>query len=274
MSESRVPSLGGGDGSLYYEDTGGAGPPVVLLHGGFVAGDSWRTVRETLEPHHRVIVPDLPGYGRSTRSQRYGIESATEDVSRLLDILAVERADLVGFSMGGFIAQRLAASRGDRVARLVLVSTGAVVRPPQGDAFRARADRIDAVGLREEQRDHIAAAFSDSYRAANPREVRRYADRVLHNDSSAVAASFRDIAAHDLRVELTSVTSPTLVLAGSEDHGFGPKAGRELVELLPDARLEVADGVGHTVHLEAPRWFTSRLGRFLRGGPGVDARGT
>src|SRR5579862_6953681 len=112
--------------SLYYA-TIGAGPPVVLLHGGLANSDYWGNQVRALEPHHMVIVVDSRGHGRSTRDARpYGYDLMADDVVALLDTLHIARADVVGWSDGAILGLDLAIRHPNRVGRVFAFAANTV----------------------------------------------------------------------------------------------------------------------------------------------------
>ena len=112
--------------SLYYEEQGAGGTPLVLLHGGMAGGEIFAGLLPALSEGRRVIVPDLQGHGRTAEIDRpLRPEHLAGDIAALIEHLGLERADVVGYSLGGAVALRLAVEHPERVRRLVLVSTAA-----------------------------------------------------------------------------------------------------------------------------------------------------
>jgi pimeloyl-ACP methyl ester carboxylesterase len=108
--------------NLYYE-THGAGPPMVLLHGGLGSGEMFGPTLPTLAEHHQVILPDLQGHGRTADIDRpIDPRLMADDIAALIDHLGLDRPDLVGFSLGGWVALHTAAKYPAKVGRLVMAS--------------------------------------------------------------------------------------------------------------------------------------------------------
>ena len=132
---------------IYYAEYG-AGPPVILLHGGLANSDYWGNLIPALSPHYRVIVMDSRGHGRSTRdAQPYGYDLMASDVVGLMDYLKIQKADVVGWSDGAIIGLDIAMNHPDRISRLFAFaanSTTAGLKPdidknPTFAAFIERA---------------------------------------------------------------------------------------------------------------------------------------
>ncbi len=109
--------------SMYYEDNG-AGDPLLLLHGGIAGGEIFAEIAPAFAARRRVVVPDFQGHGRTADIDRpLRAEDLADDIAALIDHLGFERADVLGYSLGGEVAWRLAIQHPDRVRRLVVVST-------------------------------------------------------------------------------------------------------------------------------------------------------
>lgn len=256
---------------LHYQVHGDIGPWVVLVHGGLAHSGSWADQLPVLSASHRVVTFDIRGYGHSVATDgRFGIPAATDDLEALLGHLGIESAAVVGFSMGGFIAQELALRAPELVQSLVLVSTAARVHDDAAAAFRERARVIERDGLDAELEEHVPRAFSIAFRTAHPDELRHYAEEVARNDPIVVAATFRALAEFDAHERLHGLAVPTLIVAGAEDAALGADAARELADTIADATVEVLPDVGHTLHLEEPDRFAQLVIDFVDAA-GLDA---
>ncbi|MGH7366386.1 MAG: alpha/beta fold hydrolase [Candidatus Rokuibacteriota bacterium] len=257
------------DGSRIFFEVRGEGPTVALVHGGLVHSVTWAEATAGLvAAGFRVLTHDVRGYGRSDRpseAKAYTIRRSADDLAELIDHLETGPVHLVGFSQGGMIAMALAGERPALVRSLVLVSTTARMTPAQAELFRARAARIESMGLDDESRVYLSRAFSASFAAAHPDLLAAYAAIVGANEPAALAATFRGLAAADLRSPAARVRAATLILAGAEDVGMDPKVhASRLHALIPDSVLEVWPSVGHTLFLEDGAAFVSRVSGFLR----------
>jgi 2-succinyl-6-hydroxy-2,4-cyclohexadiene-1-carboxylate synthase len=261
------------DITLNVEQTG-AGRPLLLLHGFTGSAPTWTPLIAALPPHFRTIAPDLIGHGRSDSppdAERYRMERCVADLLAILDALEVERADVLGYSMGGRVALHLAAAAPDRVGALVLESSSpgiadATERQARIAADQALADSIDHAGL---------AAFVERWerlplfasQAALPEDTRaRLHTQRLRNDQLGLANSLRGMGAgrqESLWDRLASLDVRTLLIAGELDVKYRALAG-EMRALLPDARAVIVPGAGHAVHLEQPQAFAKNVLEFLR----------
>lgn len=259
----------------------GDGPPVVLLHGGGPGADgptNWSRNVEALAERFTVVVPDLPGYGRSTkhieRDDPFG--DLASAVRELLDELGIDRAHLVGNSYGGAAALRLALDRPERVDRMVLNGPGGVgtTRALPTSGLRELLAYYDGAGPSREKLEHFVrthlvadgAAVPDElvearYRASIDPEV--VADPPLRRPTGRGAA--RTLWRMDLTRDprLDTCTVPTLAVWGTEDSVNRPSGAATLAHRMPACDAYLASGVGHWVQWEAPELFNRLAVDFL-----------
>ena len=253
---------------LRYEDTGGEGPAVLLLHGFPLSSAMWAPQLAALGARFRLIAPDLPGFGGSDApadpsAWRIG-DYATAAVA-LLDALGIGGATVVGHSMGGYVAFAMLRRHSDRVRALVLQDT------------RAGADSQEVFTSREEQQKEVRAA---GISALKPRLMQRLlapknlGDPVLestvlslmdHPAAGYVAALEAMKHRPDSTPALAHVRVPTLVVVGAEDVLTPPSVARAMQVAIPGARLAEVPGAGHLANLEEPDAFNEALASFLAG---------
>jgi 3-oxoadipate enol-lactonase len=251
---------------LFYEDSGGHGAPVLLLHGLLFDGRMFDEQAAALRGQYRCIRMDFRGQGRSGPAARgFQVEQQTADVLALLRALDVSAAHLVGLSMGGYVSMRIAARHPDTVLSLTLVNTGAGAHPvgkyPEHLALATLA-RILGPG-----HPRVAAALENSMYGepfrTNPstEDIRRHwrarwADAhvpsVLHSLSGITKRP-------DIHTELPDITAPTLVITGSQDRHHPPSDARRIVEGIPNSSYVELNGVGHSAAIEAPAEVTAAI---------------
>lgn len=251
----------------------GAGRPLLLLHGFTGSAGTWKPLIDALLPHFRTIAPDLIGHGRSDSppdAGRYRMERCVADLLAMLDTLQVERADVLGYSMGGRVALHLAAAAPERVGALVLESSSPGIADPAERQARVAAD----VALAESIERAGLAAFVDRWerlplfasQAALPEATRaRLHAQRLRNQPLGLANSLRGMGAGQqgsLWDRLASLDISTLLIAGALDAKYRALAG-EMLAILPNARAVIVTGAGHAVHLEQPQAFAKNVLEFL-----------
>jgi 4,5:9,10-diseco-3-hydroxy-5,9,17-trioxoandrosta-1(10),2-diene-4-oate hydrolase len=256
----------------------GTGDPVVLLHGGGPGASGMSNYArnvDALAQWFRVIVPDLPGYGRSSKnldqSDPFGDLAAA--VGGLLDALGIDRAHLVGNSYGGAAALRLAVERPDRIGRMVLMGPGGIGttrRPPTpglkrllgyygGEGpTRAKLERFIREDLVYDGARVSAEMIEERYRASLDPEV-------VANPPLRRPAGLRTLLRMDLTRDprLSRLITPTLVLWGAEDRVNRPSGGRMLADRMPNCDLYLIARTGHWVQWERPELFNAITVAFL-----------
>lgn len=245
----------------------GEGVPVVLLHGLGLSGALWNRVRDDFGPGYRLIVPDLRAAGgtREIEHEELSLERWADDLVGLLDALRVERAVLVGHSLGASIALKVALEHPGKVRALALIGADATLSN-LAPRMLASAERIESMGIEKWVAEFWSKnpPFSSESLEREPEMLVEYRDLVLANDPVDYVRQCRAIAvAEDLSARLGDVTQPALVLIGMEDDRTLPEHGRALAERLGDARVVELPGVGHTLPLEAPDAVAAAVGTFL-----------
>ncbi|MFG2545712.1 alpha/beta fold hydrolase [Streptomyces sp. NPDC048594] len=257
------------DTALHYDDLGSPdGMPVVLIHGHPFNRTLWAPQAHALvAAGHRVVTPDLRGYGESDVTPgKVFLSDFADDVAALLDHLGIERAVVGGVSMGGQIAMEFCRRHPGRVRALVLSDTSAPAETDEGKAYRNRlADRLLAEGMAG-YADEVIGKMLASYNVdALPDVAAHVLGMMRATDPRGAAAALRGRAERpDYRDTLATVAVPTLIVVGADDV-FTPVSEAEAIAgLVPHAALSVVDGAGHLPGAEQPERFNAVLLDFLR----------
>lgn len=244
-----------------------AAVPTMLIHGVGSELSRWDFVAATLSRHAPVVRYDLRGHGRSPKpAGPYEISDFVDDHIALMDELGVERAHIVGMSLGGLIAQAITLRHPERVARAGFISAVGGRSPEQRTAALARLRSVEEGGPASVA-DSGARWYTDRFRAEHPEVVDAHMKRFLANDPASYAAAFRVLATTDLLDQLHAITAPTLIMTGALDVGSPPQMSRAMHERIPHSRLIIVDGVKHAILEEAPRTVADALAGFLYGEP-------
>lgn len=252
--------------ALRYWDDGGERPPVVLIHGVGADGASWDEIAAALAPDFRVLRLDLRGHGRSGHIEgALTLDDFVQDVVDVLDACAVPAADVVGFSLGGMIAQGIALQHAHRVRRLVLLSAVAGRTAEEREQVQARL----AI-LREQGIAAIAGAsqerwFTPEFIARNPDLVARRMRQLQENHAPSYAAAYTVFSTSDLGDRLHAIRTPTLIATGEHDIGSNTRMARFMHTQIKGSRLEILPDLRHSILVEAPELVTRLLRDFLRG---------
>jgi pimeloyl-ACP methyl ester carboxylesterase len=262
-------------GRVNYVDIGsGDEPPMVLVHG---LGGQWQNWLENiprLAQERRVIAPDLPGFGLSEMpSDRISISGYGQMVDALIEHLEIERADVVGNSMGGFVSSEVAVQFPHRVERLALVSaagisSASVSRTPVLAVGRIAtaltaytAARHRAMARRPLTR-HLALAFV----ARHPSKFRSdlaWEGFIKGAGKEGFDDALRACVEYDFRDRLPEIQAPTLIVWGEKDSVIPTKDAEEFERLIPDSRKVVMEDTGHVPMAERPAAFNDLLLDFL-----------
>jgi pimeloyl-ACP methyl ester carboxylesterase len=285
-------TLQGEDLRLAYMDVAPVGPSngrtVVLLHGRNFPSSYWEpTIKALSDAGYRVVAPDQIGFGKSSKPTfAYSFDAMARATIALIDSLHVDRFDLVGHSMGGMLAVRLARAYGPRIDHLILYSPIGLedyrfYAPPVTDEELAKREReLTADGYRNQLMTNYALSLPPS--AIEPfvqlREEIKQSGEYPRWLKSFVAA-YRMIYSQPVAHEIPLIDRPTLFIMGANDHNapgrpFAPpelrsKMGQNaalaqaLAARMANAKVKVFDGVGHLGHLEATQPFNQTLQDFL-----------
>ena len=246
----------------YAEQGDPAGEAVIMMHG---TSDSWFSfsrVLPLLSPRYRVYALDLRGHGESSQpAAGYGMDDLAADVVAFMDAKRIARANLVGHSMGSYIARRVVHAAPDRVSRLVLVGSGTGfghLPDLQGlrEAVMAFTDSVPLEFIREFQYSTVHQPLPAAFMDQVIRESRRLPVRVWHG-------LFEGMWALPSGVALGMPTGPVLLMQGDRDAVFPPDEFARLVAQLPAAEVRVFAETGHAPHWERPGQFARDLEAFL-----------
>jgi 3-oxoadipate enol-lactonase len=249
--------------AVHHEVIGRADAPALLLSNSLGSTlDMWEPQVAPLAECFRLIRYDLRGHGGSpVPDEPYALGDLGADAVALLDWLGIERAHVVGLSLGGMISMWLGIHAPERVDRLALCCTSARLGPPEGWAERAALVRRK--GTQVLAASVVERWLTPAHRDAHPDLVSRLRAMVAATPAEGYAGCCAAIGHMDLRGELSRVTAPTLVIAGEEDPASPPEHGELIASLVPGARLEVVEGAAHLANLERPEAFTALLLEFL-----------
>ncbi len=228
-------------------------PPVVLIHGAGGSHLHWPPYLRRL-PGTDVLALDLPGHGRSAGAGRDSIANYAADLLAWLDALAVERAVLCGHSMGGAVAQWLALERPERVAGLVLMGTGAMLRVAPILLETVLNNPAAVLGMMADWL--YGPAAPPALRELGMQAMAAVPPAVFHGDLLACDQ-------FDVRGRLAEICVPTLVVGATEDKMTPLKFSHYLAENIPGAQLVIVAEAGHMMMLERPDEVGAAVTRFL-----------
>lgn len=251
----------------------GEGTPLLLLHGFTGNGDTWLPFCETLGRRSFMICPDLPGHGKTIVEDgigHYSIESAARALKEILDRLEIEKADVLGYSMGGRLALAFALTYPDRVGRLILESAS----PGLESEEERRARRMKDNELANFIRERGIGPFVDYWEniplfnslQSMPEAVKEAVRKQrLENSPDGLANSLIGMgtgAQPSYWDRLPELENRVLLLAGELDEKFWGIAGR-IAERTKSPKVVIVEGAGHAIHVENPGKFGTIVSGFL-----------
>lgn len=271
-AHKKTVALPNGETLAYVPWGNPGGQPVVLIHGYTDNARDWVPLIPYLSPQLRLIVVDIRGHGASGKPECcYTRLDFAYDIKLLLDVLKIERADIVGHSLGSIIAQTFAEFWPERTNRVVLISsTGG---PPPGAPPRKPAyDYVAAIRALKEPIDpdsEFMIAWWSSPTPVDPDFLRRQ-----RRDAAAIplrvwiAVLDQGLLDSDLQKTLPKLTAPTLLIWGSKDPIMPEEERQTLRAALPQAQVRIFDGLGHNPFWEDPKAVAGAINTFLGGAPG------
>ena len=265
-------------GDLKFDDTAltvaGDGAPVVLVHGMGLNRYMWDGQMPPLTASFRVVAYDLLGHGQSiARPGPYAMDNFVDQLARLLDRLEIKRCGLVGFSLGGLIAQAFTLAHAGRVDALAILNAGydRSADERSGMIERLKITRDAGHGATVEMA--LARWFTPDFAARRPDRVETVRRWMHANDPAAYREIYRVLVYGDrpLSDAISAIRCPALVLACEEDVGNSPEMARRMVRRMANARLAIVPGLRHMGLVEDPDVINEILVPFLAGI--LDSRG-
>ena len=243
----------------------GAGRSIVLLHSLLADRGSFDRIIENLSCGFRVIIVDLPGFGKSS-AIKGTLPDFADRISETLRQLAADddKPIVLGNGFGGFVALQMAIRHPDLASRLILADSGAAFSEEGRLAFRNMADAAASKGLEAVADAAMRRLFPPDFQLAHADLMAERRAAFLRTDPLIFQTACRALATLDLRDAASDVTIPVLLLAGEEDEATPPQMSEELASLLPDARFQILTGCAHVPPLQMPEAFLSAINEFIR----------
>lgn len=242
----------------------GAGPALIMVHGIGSRRATWDALAADLKNDFTCIRYDLRGHGDSpVPPVPYCLDDLVADLEALRAKLGIERAHVIGHSLGGMIGPAYARAHPDRVLSLGLLSTAA----GRSEADRAKLEGVIATmeidGIGPTLDTLVARWYTDAFIAARPEAIAARKQQVVDTPAEVFLSVFRIYAGTEMAPWLHEVTAPALVLTGELDGACSPRHNRFMAAALPNAELVILDGLKHSILIEAPERVTPPLHDFL-----------
>lgn len=254
---------------MHYVEAG-SGPPLVCVHGGGPGSNGLSNYQRNLGPlseRFRVILPDLPGFGQSDRPEITGSRFSlyARAIRDFLDALGIEKASLIGYSIGGGTTLKFAMEYPDRVERLVCIGPagGATLfQPTPTEGVRVVVNYFAPPGPSKEKMEHLLRAMLYDQSGLNDDVFEERFQASMQSQPPA-AAPPRNAAPEDLWRDLDRVPQKVLLVWGRDDRVAPMDSSFLMLQLLPDARLHVFSRCGHWAQWEKADEFNALVTAFL-----------
>jgi pimeloyl-ACP methyl ester carboxylesterase len=258
---------------LYYEDTG-SGIPIVFVHEFADDHRSWEQQVRYFSRRYRCVTYNARGYPPSDVPDdvaQYSQASAAEDIAAVMDAASIDRAHVVGISMGGFATLHFGLRHAERALSLTVAACGYGAAPDQRDQFvseseaiAAKYDELGAAGVAE---FYANGAYRVQFKEKDPRGWQEFKDTLAQHSAKGAAMTMRGVqklrpSLYDLEDKLRALKTPTLIVNGDEDD-WCLEPGLYLKRTLPAAGLWIVPKTGHTVNLEEPALFNAQVAEFF-----------
>lgn len=247
----------------FADDNAGQGTAVVFANSLGTDFRIWDGVVARLGTARRLLRYDLRGHGLSDAPPApYTIDDHVADLEALLDARAIKAALVVGLSVGGLIAQGLAARRPDLVRALVLCDTAH--RIGTVESWNARIEAVRAGGIASIADAILERWFSKGYRTAMRGELAGYRNMLTRTPVEGYVGTCAALRDADLTATTRTLTQPSLCVVGEEDGATPPDLVRAMSALIRGARFEIIAGAGHLPCIESPALMATRIDAFAK----------
>jgi pimeloyl-ACP methyl ester carboxylesterase len=269
-----MPHLTADDGvKLYYEEVG-SGPPIVFVHE--FAGDyrSWEMQVRCFARWYRCIAFNARGYPPSdvpADGERYSQDRARDDIRDVLEGLKIEKAHVVGLSMGGFAVLHFGFTYPQRARSLVVAGCGYGASPDKREQFAAEAEagakKFEEMGMSKAAEGYALGPTRVQFQNKDARGWKEFRDQLAEHSTEGSARTMRGVqkrrpSLFDLVDRMKTITAPTLIMTGDEDWPCLEPA-LLMKRSIPTAALVVMPNAGHTINLEEPAAFNQHLADFF-----------
>lgn len=236
---------------LCYDDTGGPGPAVLLSHSLFFDRSMFAAQVAEFGRRYRVVTYDHRGQGASARSRFVDMDTLAGDAAALITALDLGPVHVVGNSMGGFVALRLAARQPELLRSAVVLSSSAD-EEGQAENFLALLEYARTAGIPETVDAMAYIMFGDTTLADRVALLQRWRRHFAALDESILLAAEAVVRREPVLGELVGCTVPLLVLSGAEDHAYAPELSQRIADTAANAQHVTVRGAGHSLAVEQP----------------------
>jgi 3-oxoadipate enol-lactonase len=243
----------------------GNGPPLFMVHGIGSRKTTWVALTDYLKDDFTCIAYDLRGHGDSPGAGiAFGLEELVADLEALRAKLAIDKAHVIGHSLGGMIGPAYAHAYPDRTISLGLLSTAAFRTAEDSAKVQGVVKAMEEKGIGPVLGTLVDRWFTDKFQAEHPDRIEARKQQVVATDPSVFLNVFHIYAETEMSPWLHEVTAPSLVLTGELDGGCNPRLNKLIAEALPNSELVILEGFKHSLMIEASDVLAPHIRRFLK----------
>lgn len=240
-------------------------PVVALSHSLACSLMMWRPQLDLLERHFQVLRFDTRGHGGSDApAGLYTLEQLVDDAIGILDALHFDRIYWVGLSMGGMIGQGLALDHPDRIERLVLADTAAIIPDDAQPVWQERLDAVQSEGMQAVAESTLERWFTPGYLEHNPTEIDQIRQQILATPVAGYVGCSEAIRRLNYLNRLSVIEAPTLIMVGADDPGTPVAASEAMHAQIKGSQLVVIPDAAHLSNIEQAQFFNDHLIAFLK----------
>jgi len=260
-----MPTALHGKGSLHYEEKG-IGQSLIFIHGVGLDLTMWEKQVEDLSKHFRVISYDMVGHGGSEHPPGpYSLSQFVEQLAELMNHLRIEKSHIIGFSMGGMVAQAYALKYPDKVKTLTIMNAVANRTKEQRNAVLKRVEEVKRTGPLATIEPAIKRWFNLEFMDLQEETVSKIRERLQTNDAASYLAAYTLFATADeeLWPQIQQINIPTQIITGENDLGSNPEMARQMHEMIVGSELMIVPNMRHMLPIEGAEIVNEAIRSFI-----------
>ncbi|ULM97697.1 alpha/beta hydrolase [Peribacillus frigoritolerans] len=260
-----MPTALHGKGSLHYEEKG-IGQSLIFIHGVGLDLTMWEKQVEDLSKHFRVIAYDMVGHGGSGHPPGpYSLSQFVEQLAGLMNHLRIEKSHIIGFSMGGMVAQAFALKYPDKVKTLTIMNAVANRTKEQRNAVLKRVEEVKRTGPLATIEPAIKRWFNLEFMDLQEEIVSKIRERLQTNDAVSYLAAYTLFATADeeLWPQIQQINIPTQIITGEHDLGSNPEMARQMHEMIVGSELMIVPNMRHMLPIEGAKIVNEAIRSFI-----------
>lgn len=245
----------------------GEGEPLILIHGVGLDHTMWQYQLDYFSSYYQVYAYDMLGHGASEKpaKEEYTLEDFTNQLHDFMEIQQIESAHVLGFSMGGMVAQSFSIAYPAKVRTLTIANAVANRTEEESTSILKRVQLVEKEGKNATIGAAIERWFNPEYLKTHPHTVERIKQRLETNDEKAYLNAYRVFATADQALwhKLSQIKAPSFIITGEFDKGSNPRMAKQMKEKILDAGLHIVADVRHMLPVEKPVIFNKLVHDFL-----------